>query len=264
MSSASISEAAPVDAGEARFPAYPPGLWRRIVLQPGPGWIGGALEDDVHRFHLRLDHDGERIVAVAARAVRHPWTACPGAAPHLERELTGALLADVARRDAGEHCTHLLDLAILCAAHAGDKAPTRFDMHVADRVEDRTTATLSVNGSEVLRWLLAGTTITGFGLDLRKLSHWKHTLPPSEAEMAVLLRRAVFVSGARSFVAPPLQRASEVGEQRLGACYNFQLPRAAESTRRPDWRTDFASSGGEPLADFGAVAEFEQMAGDGK
>ena len=138
------------------FPTFPPGLWRRIVLQPGPGskgdgWIGGALEDDMHRFHIRLDHAEGRVTAVHATAVRHPWSACPGATGFIARELTGQLLADVGRRDPAQHCTHLYDLAILAAAHAGDTRPTRFDMTVADRVDGRTTATLRGNGAELWR-----------------------------------------------------------------------------------------------------------------
>ncbi|MBV1688748.1 hypothetical protein KRR38_13965 [Novosphingobium sp. G106] len=147
----------------ADFPAFPPGLWRRIVLLPGDGWIGGALEDDMHRFHIRLDHANGRVTKVAAKAVRHPWSACPGATTFIARELTGELLTAVADRDPFQHCTHLYDLAVLAAAHADDDAPTRFDMTVADRVEGRTTATLAENGAEKLRWQLDGTAIGGHG-----------------------------------------------------------------------------------------------------
>ncbi len=246
------------------FPSFPPGLWRRILLQPGPGWIGAALEDDMHRFHLRIDHDGERILGVNAKALRHPWTACPGAAPHLSGELPGSLLADVVRRDPGQHCTHLLDLAILCAAHARDAQPTRFDITVADRVEDRTTATLAENGEEAMRWQLEGTVIAGpehlAGLELRKLSEWRKGLPPRDAERAGMLRRAVFISGGRAFVPPPALRAADMGQQRMGACYNYQLPQARDSTRTPDWRQDFSMPGKVPLAGFDPARDFAAMA----
>jgi hypothetical protein len=239
---------------EVTFPEWPPGLWRRIWLQPGPGWIGAALEDDMHRFHLRIDHAEGRITHVAAKALRHPWTACPGAAPHLANELAGELLVDVARRDPLQHCTHLYDLAVLCAAHADDTSPTCFDVRVGDRIDGRTTATLSENGEEMMRWRLEGTVIVGpkryAGLELRKLSQWKTGLPPRDAERAMIMRRAIFVSGGRQFVPPPLQRASEQGPSRMGACYNYQLPQAESSTRTPDWRRDFSTSGNIPLAGF--------------
>jgi hypothetical protein len=247
------------------FPAWPPGLWRRIVLQPGRnghlGWIGGALEDDMHRFHMRFDHTDGRITAVKAEALRHPWSACPAAAPHIAGELTGELFADVANRDPAQHCTHLYDLAVIMAAHANDAEPTRFDMRVADRADDRTTAVLERTGTERLRWQLDGTAITGgtfAGRDLRQLSTWKRDLPPDEVELATILRRAVFVSGGRQFI-PASDRASDQGSYRLGVCFNYQPEQAAHSVRTKDWRTDFSASSAEPLAGFDPASAFAAM-----
>ena len=246
------------------FPTFPPGLHRRIVLQPGDGWIGGALEDDMHRFHIRLDHAGGRVTRVSARAVRHPWSACPGATGFIARELTGELLADVGKRDPAQHCTHLYDLAILAAAHAGDTGPTRFDMTVADRVEGRTTASLAQDGTERLRWQLDGTAITEgsahAGLDLRQLSKWKRELPPHEAEWATLLRRAIFVSGARQYIAPSAEQTAAMNEGRMGVCFNYQMPQAEGSTRTPGWHRDFSQSGHEPLENLDPQREFASMA----
>lgn len=245
-----------MESDTSPHPTFPPGFWRRIILQPGPGWIGGALEDDIHRFHMRFDHSEGRITRAYAQALRHPWSACPGAAPHIASELTGALLSDVAARDPALHCTHLYDLAVVLAAHADDTAPTQFDLRVGDRADERTTATMSEIGAEVMRWQLEGTAITGgdhAGQDLRKLSSWKQSLPPREAERATMLRRAVFISGARQFTALPGLTAADEGLMRPGACFNFQLPQAAASTRCPDWRTDFSMSDSAPLARFDAA-----------
>ncbi|RZK03432.1 MAG: hypothetical protein EOO76_02625 [Novosphingobium sp.] len=241
------------------FPAYPSGLHRRIVLQPGGDWVGGALEDDMHRFHIRLDHAEGRVTRVAAKAVRHPWSACPGATHFIAKELTGELLADVGARDPAQHCTHLYDLAILAAAHADDTAPMRFDMTVTDRVEDRTTATLYENGIETLRWQLDGTAIAGTTRDLRRLSQWKRELSPQEAEGATLLRRAVFVSGARAYVAPSLEQTAALNQGRMGVCFNYQLPQAESSTRTPNWHRDFSQSGHQPLEDFDPASAFAAM-----
>jgi hypothetical protein len=250
-------------SAQAAFPAYPPGLHRRIVLQPGDGWIGAALEDDMHRFHLRLDHAQGRVTAVAGKAVRHPWSACPGAIGFMAAELTGQLLADVARRDPFQHCTHLFDLAVLVAAHTEDREPTRFDMTVADRVEERTTATLYENGVEKLRWRLSGTTIAGDapfgGRDLRQLSKWKQALPAADGERATLLRRAIFVSGARQYAPPPGDPSAYDNRERMGVCFNYQLPQAATSHRTPDWHRDFSQSGAEPLQGLDPAREFEAM-----
>ena len=240
------------------FPSFPSGLWRRIVIQPGPGWTGGALEDDMHRFHLRIDHTVGAITAMQARAVRHPWSACVDAAPHICAELEGEKLADVAARDPAQQCTHLFDLAILCAAHAGDMAPTVFDMRVADRQEDCTTATLHQNGEEMLRWMLRGTIIEGSerfaGRNIKRVSQWKREYSPQEAEWATLLRRAIFISGGRVYMPQMDKRAVEMATGRMGVCYNYQLPQAEQST--PIFRNrDFSVSGHEPLEGFDAAAE---------
>jgi Protein of unknown function (DUF2889) len=245
------------------YPSWPPGFWRRIVIQPGAGSIGGALEDDVHRFHLRFDHDGTRIIRAYAEAIRHPWSACPGAAPHIASELTGELLADVANRDPFQHCTHLFDLAVVLAAHRGDSQPIRFDMRVADKAGQRTTATLHENGVENLRWQLDGTLIDGptphTGRDLKQLSKWKQDLTQGDAERATILRRAVFVSGARQFEVPSGHVAADPGSHRMGVCYNYQMPQAASSTRTPNWQVDFSATADGPLAGLDAAAVFAAM-----
>jgi len=250
---------------EQGYPAWPPGLWRRIILQPEDGWIGGALEDDMHRFHMRFDHKDGRITAVRAIAVRHPWSQCPGAAPHIAGELNGELLSEVAERDPFQHCTHLYDLAVLMAAHAHDSESTRFDMRVADRIEGRTTATLEKNGVELVRWQLNDTAIAGAepwgGRDLKQLSKWKREIAPELAELATILRRAIFVSGARQFVPPPDEQMREWNVLRKGVCFNYQSPQIERTERSQDWRRDFSESGLEPLMQFDPAAAFAEMAG---
>ncbi|MDG2005593.1 MAG: hypothetical protein P8J20_19895 [Novosphingobium sp.] len=254
--------------GESSYPAYPPGLWRRIVLQPGPGWIGGALEDDMHSFRIRLDQEGGRITSVHATPVRTPWSMCPGAATHIEKELTGELLSEVAARDPSQQCTHLFDLAILCAAHAGDSDPTTFDMQVADRVGATdlggglTSGTLSVNGVEKMHWQLDGTMIEAperfAGRDMKRVSRWKHEFPPEEAEWATLLRRAIFIAPARVYDPPFGKKAGEMGEFRMGVCYNYQEPQIHDSEPLFDKR-DFSMSGKEPLEAIDHEKEFSAM-----
>ncbi len=242
------------------FPIWPPGFSRRIVLSPSRDWIGAALEDDAHSFWFRLDHAEGRITAVAGKALRHPWSACPGAVNKLEAELPGARLEDIAARDPREDCTHLFDLAILCAAHAADTAPLRFDMTVADRVEGGTTATLAENGVDRMMWRIDGLEIMEpepfAGRDLRRLSQWKRELSPENAERAALLRRTVFVSGVRRFVPQPGEYAADQGPTRMGACYNYQLPQAQDSTRIADWQKDFSESGLQPLGGFDPEKDF--------
>ncbi|MDE2405700.1 MAG: DUF2889 domain-containing protein [Sphingomonadales bacterium] len=232
-----------------------PGLWRRIRIVPAPGAVTAGLEDDVHRFHLRLRHDGVTITTVEAEAVRHPWTACIGAPGKLGKDLTGLTLAKVAATPAPEHCTHLRDLAILAAAHARDDGETLLDMHVADRdATGRTVARLHANGAPRLEWHLDGTLVTPpsaqAGRDLRQLSRWSPELPAALAELAHALRRAVFVSGARAFDPPPGQSGADIDPGRVGACFNFRAPQVQATTRRDNWRHDFTRLGGTPLAGF--------------
>jgi hypothetical protein len=162
------------------------------------------------------------------------------------------------------HCTHLYDLAVVLAAHANDTAPSLFDMRVADRVDERSTATMLENGEQVLLWQLEGTAIVGNGdhkgRDLRKLSSWKQDLPWREAERATMLRRAVFISGGRQFTVPPTETAADQGPMRMGVCFNYQLPQAASSTRTPGWLSDFSVPGREPLAGLDAAAVLGALA----
>jgi Protein of unknown function (DUF2889) len=246
-------------SGTPDFPGWPDGFWRRIELRPENGAVSVALEDNVHRFHLRLAHDGVRVTGIEAEVLRFPMSTCPGAGPFLAGELAGRALGEVAAIAPAEHCTHLRDLAILCANHAGDTAPVRFDMWVSDRTDGRATAELAVDGNTVLEWHLDGTAITGprpgGGRDLRQLSQWSRELDPVLAEHAVLLRRAVFVSGVRAFRdgLPPL--TGDWLEARLGACYTYRAPRAFGAERMPDWYRDFAESGTIPLSEFGVGVE---------
>lgn len=238
------------------YPQFPPGFWRRIVLHPGDSWIGGALEDDMHHFRLRMDHAGGVIVSAQGSAVRHPWTGCGGAPGHIVSRLTGESLADVAGRDGREHCTHLFDLAVLMAAHADDSAPCAFDMQVADQVDGRATATLALNGDERLRLLLDGTVIEGpagwAGLDLKQLSQWKHDLDGETAEQILMLRRAVYVSGARRYTMRPGLLGPQSPLARHAPCYNYRSP-VVETTRSLYEGRDFSTGGIEPLQglDFG-------------
>lgn len=241
---------------DERFPSYPPGFWRRIDMVPFAGHIIAGLEDDAHRFFLRVSHDGALITDVTARADRFPWSTCPGAAPFLSEQLTGRTLEDVAALDPTIHCTHLYDLAVIAAAHAGAPAPVRFDMQVADRVDARTTATLFQDGQVRLQWRLNDTEIEGpgewAGRNLKKLSVWKQELPPETALWAAMLRRAAFVSGVRRQPEFTPGQTADRGPLRIGACFTYQLPRARDATRSTNWRRDFSQSPDAPLRGFPA------------
>lgn len=248
-------------ADPAAFPHFPPGFWRRIMLIPQPGAIVGGLEDDVHRFIVRLMHDGETITAVDTREQRIPWSTCAGAGPFLVEQLTGETLAAVAGLDSHVHCTHLFDLAVLCAAHAGIDRPVRYDLKVADRIGELTSGTLEQDGVATLSWLMRGTMIEGpaewAGRDLRKMSAWKADLSPDLALSAMMLRRALMVSGARRQPEKMLDPADFL-KMRMGACFRYQGSRAADAVQTQNWRTDFSAGSEGPLQGFDPVALFEK------
>jgi hypothetical protein len=107
--------------------------------------------------------------------------------------------------DARHQCTHQFDIATLAlaAASRGIKA-RRYDAAIPDAEEDCTEASLARDGVTVLRWRLKGQSIIGpepyAGHDLGKgFTAWVAScLSPDEAEAALVLRRAVFISGGRN------------------------------------------------------------------
>jgi hypothetical protein len=231
-----------------------PGLWRRIALWPQPGLIVGGLEDDVHRFIIRMTHQDGKITGFTSAAERFPWSTCGGAADFIDSELIGKSLADIARLDRPQHCTHLYELAVLCAGRAHDTQPSQFDLQVLDRVEDRTLATAYENGRKVLEWNLHGTVLEApeelKGRDMRQFRHWMPALAPELQTPATLLRRAIFVSGSRRQNDTLAKRASDRPPERMGVCYTYQMPRAEDAVQKPIWRIDFSHSADGPLQGF--------------
>lgn len=235
------------------YPNFPPGFWRRVELHSTPSMIIAGMEDDAHRFLLRLGHQAGCLVNVDVQANRFPWSTCATSGDYLRQQLVGRTLQDVASMDPYQHCTHLYDLAILAAAHADTTRSVRFDFQVADPVEQCSTATLFEGGRQVLRWHLRDTIIEGpeewAGRELRELSSWKHELTPRTALLAAALRRALFVSGVRR--QPRVMETERAGDrpERMGVCYTYQMPRARDA-RRTLALKDFSRSGAAPLQDF--------------
>lgn len=243
----------PVDISS--FPAFPPGFWRRLVIDPERGdVVVAALEDDAHCLSLALFHEGGRVTRVSARTERVPYTTCPGASEAIAAALTGLSLDALAGIDPREQCTHLFDLAVAAATYAGAAQAVRYDMRVADRVGERTTASIDRDGEPLFAWQLEGTTICGpgdwTGRDLRRLSVWKSELDAPTALATTLLRRAVYVSGVRRQPDRSEMKATDYGLSRQGVCFTHQMPRALDAVRREGWRKDFSRDGSAPLEGF--------------
>lgn len=221
------------------------GYRRRIELVPYEGGMQAAMEDDFHRFTLKLAFDGDRISALDGTTERVPWSPCPGALPYLIDALVGRTVDEVQAmaRDT-DHCTHLLDLAVLAAAHAEDRKPASFDMSVSDAVEGRREARLYRDGVLALAWTFEGDLIIApaafAGLKLRNLRKWGAGMSPQRLETALLLRRAILISGGRTVKADAPFDVAAHRVRRAGVCFTYTGDRLQDTVRKPDWRIDFS------------------------
>jgi hypothetical protein len=172
----------------------------------------GGLEDDQHYFRVRVEHDGERVTAIAAESVRAPWTTCPAAGAQLQA-LVGARLSDralaVASVTSSElHCTHQLDIATLAVAHAarvgaGGAARRQYDAVVPFGLLDgqRHTVTLARDGTALLAWDLEGGRIVApepWTGATGGFARWADaTFDADTAEAAIVLKRACSIGMSR-------------------------------------------------------------------
>ena len=99
---------------------------RRLRLRhDGGSAVEADLEDHVHHFGVRVEHDGDVVTAVVPRAVRWPWVTCPGALDQLQA-LVGAPIGERPLvEDPRQHCTHALDVARWAIRFAADPVPER-------------------------------------------------------------------------------------------------------------------------------------------
>ncbi len=226
---------------------------RRLqLIEPAPARVTAEVEDDYHRFFVELRHDGERITGVGTESKRFPWTTCPSAGDHLATRLTGVALRDVESHETPlTHCTHMLDLAIMAAAHAHDATPTLYEMLVDDPNGGPRQAILRRNGVETLRWMIDGAALVAPGMmagrDLRQLRHWIGEIDPSLREPSRALRRAAYIARGRGFDFSKLTTAAAVNAPM--ACYTFSAEHGADAWHIDKSMRDFDGLENRPLAD---------------
>lgn len=236
-----------MDAGELdRLP----GFRRRILVTPAAGRVTAAVEDDYHCMAVTLDHDGARVTGVDARMDRAPWTTCPGAPAVLQATFTGVALADVAARgEKHANCTHLYDMAVLAAAHAGGTAPVRYDILVCDPVDGRVTAEIRRDGTPVHRIVHRDDVVESpteiAGTSLFKLRGWIESLEGLTREAARLLQWGTILAHGRII---PMERQSDAGRMPPN-CYTFQPDNKARA-KRVGKIIDFGRESPEPLDHF--------------
>lgn len=225
------------------------GFRRRFLITPSSRAVTAALEDDIHRMAVTLHHDGESVARVEAEMARHPWDQCPSAVAKVIADFAGRSLAPSARAvDKKANCTHLFDLAELALRHAGDAAPTLYEMQVSDPVDARVTAVLRRDGQERLRWQLQDDCMlephSAQGLPLIGLRPWIATLADEERHQARMLQWASLVAHGRQMPWDPDTEFRALP----GSCFASQ-PGRHEKCQRIGERIDFSKPGARlPLA----------------
>jgi hypothetical protein len=246
--------------------ALRPGLYRRsILIRGGEGEVLADLEDDPHRYGVRLRHDGAKVTAIEGLALRTPWQLCGGSVAMLQR-LVGMTLSPrpqaVYRHTEGaQQCTHLFDLAGLAIAHAArGTSLRRYDMTVDcpgdDEVQE---AVLQRDGVEVLRWkfkrpvVLAPERFAGMSFKRVLVLAESRSMDIDEHEAIIVLHRASFTSVARYFDLDRIKVAAEIPLK--DACYVYQPGRAEVAARMVGSTRDFNAAPEAVLADLRPRAE---------
>jgi hypothetical protein len=226
-------------------------LHRRIEIstQPDNGLGGEAravVEDDFHHFRVTVRHRGGLVTQVVSQSLRFPTAICPLAGDQLA-ELVGMPLSQssvavMERTDARQQCTHMIDLAGLAVAAAANHVERRtYEAEVPDREKSRTNPRLLCDGVEALAWEMEGSTIlarepfAGRSVGSGFTGWARESLPLNEAEAALVLRRAVFISGGRGVNLDE----SGLGTGPIGGCWTWQPERMARATRMVGSTLDF-------------------------
>jgi hypothetical protein len=229
--------------------ADPPGYRRRILIEPGAGRVVAELEDDFHAMRVALAHADGLITGVDGEMMRRPWTTCPGAIAQLNATFLGRALTDGSVRDAQRsNCTHLFDLALFAAAHAGEAAPVAYDIAVSDPVDGQVVARLWKDGALLLDWGHDGAAFTTpaeiAGMPLGEARSWIAAQPRAMREPMRILRWASRVALGRGVTMPEGSSATRFA---TGVCHSFQ-PEIAKDARRLGGDVDFTARGTRPMA----------------
>jgi hypothetical protein len=206
-----------------------------------------VVEDDFHHFRVVVRQRDGQVTEAFAEALRSPTVLCPSAGERLVEivgmPLSKASAAVLERTDARLQCTHMIDLAGLAVAALGqDRGRRVYEAAVPDRVDGRTTATLHCDGRLILEWDMDRSKIDSpaayAGVDIGSgFTQWSQRLSLDEAEAALVLRRAVFISGGRGIdLDAPGRRTGP-----LGGCWAWQPERSAQAQRNIGSTHDFTS-----------------------
>jgi hypothetical protein len=211
---------------------------RRIEMASTPTSIDAEMEDHHHHFRVHLDLKNGVIAKVETTAVRAPWTTCATGAAALER-MNGLTIAEATDPrtwgdDRSAHCTHAADLALLAVRHATD-ATCRYDATFTPANAHHRTATLTRDGTEVMRWTLDGAAVTEpFGnlpLDRHAFLPWiRANLDEEGIEHAMILRRAATIAMGNAFDLDAFATAADV-HPADNTCHTYRVEIASIARR---------------------------------
>lgn len=215
--------------------------------------VRAALEDDFHHFSVELAHDETRALRFTATSTRWPWSTCPDAGAELSAldgmELSPRATAVAAVANPRLQCTHQFDLAGLAVAHATRSIAQRtYDIEIPPATADgQRVVRLSRNGTLHLEWTLDyGTGLTSPAPFTE--APWRGgfikwadaTLPPDEAEAAIVLRRACDIGMGRGMDLEAYRTAEELADLMTGVCYTMQPDIMPNARREVGSIRDFA------------------------
>ena len=240
-------------------PNFGNGIFRRRVrLQKGQDdkglYVLGEMEDCNHGFSSKVYYANNVVIDIEAEALRTPFNTCPGAITPL-RELIGSPLgltakAQIANINMASHCTHWIDLSLMCMQHATREETIRdYTVDVPDEIEGQSTqVTIRCNDEIVHQWeiqkwqLLQPQSLVGKTL-FKGFAQWANEAFVNDEralEAAFILQKGYFVSNAR-----PMDLQKLAGESALhhtvmrGACYSYSEPQVNSAVRTKDSIRDF-------------------------
>lgn len=241
-------------------PKYGTGVFRRrLRWRAAEGRVDVELEDSNHGFRLSLRHDGRRITAVIVDPVRYPFTTCPEAVRSVAR-IVGIGLDDRAKLreqlPGGENCTHMADMALIAAAHAGHPGMERmYEMTITDERDDVTQARIECDGEVLFEWrirdhaiespvALAGRSV------MRGFYAWASQtfVDEKSLEAAQALQRGFFVAQARRYSYVPIERYPAITDgMPPSSCYSYNIGAVERALRIRGSVRDYSDSAEELL-----------------
>lgn len=247
-------------------------LRRRIAVATRKFALGvhearAAVEDDFHHFRVTIVSRDGHVETAAAQSLRTPTVICSQAGNRLI-ELIGmridpASASVLKHTDARLQCTHMIDLAGLAVAALSRGTTFRqYDVEVDDKLPGTPRRARLRRADELmLNWELDGYAVknpppySGRSLGAGFTGWTQEHLRPDEAEAALVLRRAIFISNGRTVdLDAPGRRSGPVG-----GCWAWQPERADLALRNFGSTQDFTECPDDLLEQDEAWLAFESI-----